>query len=631
MLRVISIFLTLISMLLLGGCKDASTIVAQGVNAGPSQSQSQSPSKSKNQDHQLWHTVTLDFQGVNTSESHETNPFLYYRLDVIFTHEGGESRQIQGFYAADGNAAQTGADSGNVWQARFTPKRTGKWNYAATLHHGANVALDRAASSEKVEISNSQGSFEVTASDKKRPDFRADKRGQLIAKDGYFVFETSNNIWLKGGTNSPENFLAYEGIDQTYRLENQARKGEASASDKRIHSFEVHKSDFKAGDPTWHGGDSQGIIGAVNYLADKGMNSIYMLTLNLIGDGQDVWPYNSPDTFDRFDVSKLEQWNLVFEHMQSRGVLVHIVLQETENELLLDNGDTGPLRSLYFQEMIARFAHLPGLVWNLGEENGPIHWRPEGQNDKQRRAMAAFFNQRDPYNHPVVIHTHSGVEDKDEMYEQMLGYKPLDGLSLQIEDRQTVFDETRKWRQKSKEADYPWLLTMDEIGRWHTGAVPDDMSGGHASLRQHVLWGHFMAGGAGVEWYFGAHYPQNDLGLEDFSTRQQLWTQTKHALDFFESNVPVGSLEPCPEDLIDRPDVYCAAKESDFFLLYLPESSNGMFNLPSKKYSLLWYDPLEGGDLQYSNNLEIEGKNWINLGFSPNEDGRDWVLMLRAQ
>ena len=369
----------------------------------------------------------------------------------------------------------------------------------------------------------------------------------------------------------------------------------------------------------------------MNYLAAQGMNSIYMLTLNLIGDGQDVWPYNSPDTFDRFDVSKLEQWNLVFEHMQSQGVLVHIVLQETENELLLDNGDMGSLRKLYFQEMIARFGHLPGLVWNLGEENGPIHWRPEGQTDQQRRDMAAFIKTNDPYNHPVIIHTHAGVDDKDEMYDAMLGFKPLDGLSLQIEDRQTVFDETRKWRQKSMEAGHPWLLTMDEIGRWHTGAVPDDMAGGHTSLRRHVLWGHLMAGGAGVEWYFGAQYPQNDLGLEDFSTREELWKQTKNALDFFERNVPVGSLEACPKKTIDRIDIYCAAVGDDFFLLYLPESSNGMYNLPSKTYSVSWYDPLEGGDLQFSSQPKIEGQNWINLGLSPKEDGRDWVLMLRAE
>lgn len=580
---------------------------------------------------QVWHTVTLDFQGPDTSESADLNPFLDYRLDVTLTHENGEVRKLQGFYAADGNAAQTGVDFGKTWQVRFVPNLSGEWRYKAALYKGDKIALTDISDGKQVDISNAQGSFKVSDTDKEMPDFRAPERGRLIAKNGYYVFEESGDIWLKGGTNSPENFLAFEGFDQTYRVGKQERAGEAAAGDKRIHRFEAHRFDFLSGDPTWHGGNSEGIIGAVNYLANQGMNSVYMLTLNLEGDGQDVWPYSSPDNFERFDVSKLEQWNLLFEHMQSRGIMVHIVLQETENELLLDNGDTGPLRQLYFREMIARFGHLPGLVWNLGEENGPIHWRPEGQTDQQRRDMAAFIKKHDSNNHPVIIHTHAGAKDKDELYEGMLGFKYLDGLSLQIADRRTVFTETRKWRQKSTREDHPWVLTMDEIGMWHTGAVPDDMAGGHASLRRHVLWGHFMAGGAGVEWYFGAHYPQNDLGLEDFSTREELWRQTKHALDFFEGNVPVESLEACPDNVIGRMDVYCAAVGTDFFLLYLPESSNGMYNLPNKTYSISWYDPVEGGALQFSDTSEIQGRNWVSLGRAPQEDGRDWVLMLKAQ
>jgi len=50
-----------------------------------------------------------------------------------------------------------------------------------------------------------------------------------------------------------------------------------------------------------------------------------------MGDGKDVWPYISPDDFSRFDVSKLAQWEVLFQHAQSKGILLHVVLQETEN------------------------------------------------------------------------------------------------------------------------------------------------------------------------------------------------------------------------------------------------------------------------------------------------------------
>ena len=56
--------------------------------------------------------------------------------------------------------------------------------------------------------------------------------------------------------------------------------------------------------------------------------------------------------------------------MDGLGILQHVVLQETENELMWDAGDTGPMRKLYLRELIARFAHHPRLIWNIGEENG---------------------------------------------------------------------------------------------------------------------------------------------------------------------------------------------------------------------------------------------------------------------
>ena len=221
MLKALSVFLVTILALLFVGCEKTPKV-------------SEQPSVEVNR---IWHTVTLDFKGPNTSESAELNPFLDYRLDVTFTHESGTSQKVQGFYAADGNAAQTGADSGAIWQVRFTPNLSGTWHYTAALYRGKNIALDHLSSIKPFDITNSDGSFGVSSLIKVTPDFRTEERGRLITKNGYFVFEKSQNIWLKGGTNSPENFLAFEGIDQTYRLEKQARTGEASAKDKRIHSF----------------------------------------------------------------------------------------------------------------------------------------------------------------------------------------------------------------------------------------------------------------------------------------------------------------------------------------------------------------------------------------------------------
>ena len=71
--------------------------------------------------------------------------------------------------------------------------------------------------------------------------------------------------------------------------------------------------------------------------------------------------------------------------------------QEQENDQLLDGGELGPARKLYYRELIARFAHHPVIVWNLGEENT--------NTDEQRKAFAKYVRETDPYDHPTVIHT----------------------------------------------------------------------------------------------------------------------------------------------------------------------------------------------------------------------------------
>ena len=59
----------------------------------------------------VWHTITFTFDGPETSEYDTINPFTDYRLDVEFT-EGNQKLTIPGYYAADGNAAQTSARVG---------------------------------------------------------------------------------------------------------------------------------------------------------------------------------------------------------------------------------------------------------------------------------------------------------------------------------------------------------------------------------------------------------------------------------------------------------------------------------------------------------------------------------------
>ncbi|MFW6290527.1 MAG: DUF5060 domain-containing protein, partial [Mariniphaga sp.] len=85
-----------------------------------------------------WHKVTLVLNGPETSEWAKENPFLDYRLEATFTN-GNKSYTVPGFFAADGNAAETSADEGNVWKVRFRPDATGEWNYKISFRKGKDI------------------------------------------------------------------------------------------------------------------------------------------------------------------------------------------------------------------------------------------------------------------------------------------------------------------------------------------------------------------------------------------------------------------------------------------------------------------------------------------------------------
>ena len=63
-----------------------------------------------------------------------------YRLTVHFKN-GENSYSIPGYFAADGNAANSGAESGKVWRVNFTPPATGVWDFEVSFKTGKNISI----------------------------------------------------------------------------------------------------------------------------------------------------------------------------------------------------------------------------------------------------------------------------------------------------------------------------------------------------------------------------------------------------------------------------------------------------------------------------------------------------------
>ncbi len=565
-----------------------------------------------------WHRVTLTFAGPDTSETDTTNPFTDYRLNVTF--ENGERKHVvAGFYAADGNAAQTSAVSGNKWRVHFIPDAEGRWSYTASFRAGKNVAVsDAHKAGRPAAFDGVKGRFAVGPTDKKAPNFRA--KGMLrYAGEHYLQFAETGEYFIKAGADSPENFLAYYEFDGTFDAQPLKRTGEA-AGGLFIHKYAPHRADWREGDPTWQGGKGKNIIGALNYLSSKGANSVYFIPYNLDGgDGKDVWPWISPDSRDRFDCSKLDQWEIVFSHMDDLGLMMHMITQETENDQGLDGGELGPQRKLYYRELIARFAHHLAITWNLGEENT--------NTTEQLKAFSTYIRDIDPYDHHIVVHTFPGKYDN--VYNPLLGYKDFEGASLQMnKDGSDTHSETIKWLDRSAKAGRKWNVCHDEYGHGANGVKPDSTHYDHDEPRKNCLWGNLMAGGSGVEWYFGYKFAHNDLNCEDWRSRDHLWDLTRYAVEFFHDHLPFTEMKHADE-LTSAADDFCFAKVGEVYAVYLPNGGTTDLELPEGKggYSVKWYNPRMGGNLQDGSVRRLGGSG--SVGNPPKEADNDWVALVK--
>ncbi len=602
-----------------------------------------------------WHKVTLTLDGPYAHErDNEPNPFTDHNLTVTFTHESGApSYQVPGYFAADGDAGESSAESGTKWRTHLSPDKAGTWKYAVSFTRGKHAAFDAGGAAVRP-FDGVSGSFEIAKTDKKGRDFRAHGRLQYVGKH-FLQFAGSKQYFLKAGPDSPETLLAFSDFDNTKAL---------NAKKCKTKSWAPHVGDWKAGDPSWQHGKGKGLIGALNYLSEKGVNAFSFLTYNVSGDGDNVWPFVEPGTKLNYDCSKLDQWGIVFDHATAKGLYLHFKTQENEMDdnrfgmeqkkkevpAALDGGKLGPERKLYCRELIARFGHNLALNWNIGEENT--------QSTEEIRDMVKYLHATDPYQHHIVLHTFPPQLEK--VYRPLLGDKSLlTGVSMQTGWKQS-HARTLQWLAESAAAGRPWVVAHDEQNPASLGVPPDPGYKGHDGvaveknpkgpesegyaaaraytmhdIRKEGLWGHFLAGGAGVEYYFGYQLPENDLNCEDFRARDKSWNYCRIALDFFRDNrIPFWEMKNANAligNAANKSDKYCLAKPDEVYLVFLAKGGTTDLDLSAAKggFTVKWFNPRAGGKLEDGPVKSVKGGGSVNIGNPPGDAGEDWLVLVR--
>jgi hypothetical protein len=598
-----------------------------------------------------WHKITLTFDGPNVSESGDDNPFLNYRLSVTFS-KGEKQFVVPGYFAADGDAANSSASTGNKWRVHFRPEAIGRWDYSVSFRTGDGVALNLDADDGRSEpwfpLDGIQGSFVVEMSNKAAPDLRTAELGRVV-HDGSHVlkYAGSGKPYVKIGEGSPENFLAYHEFDQTRDLKN---NGFNAGLFDGLHRYAPHRRHFRSGDPTWQDDRGKGIIGAVNYMASEGLNSIYFLTFNIgaddkiasgkpkdchariCGDGGDTWPWVSPTERLRFDVSKLDQWDTVFTHANDEGIGLTFMLAEAENEEALDSDATtamGPERAIYYREMVARFGHQLNVMWIVAEETAT--YAPAGIVERNKVRMKRIHN-LDPYHSPVGLHNGKVT------LEDYAGYEPMTYYSYQghKEDCHDIYPDIVKLRSGSEQTPPKWVVINDEQGKGFSGVGTntDNWDPGYEVTRKDALWGTLMAGGTGVSWYHGGNYAEGDGNCEDFTQRSELFRYSRLAANFLRDNkIPLAEMRDRQDLLVDTNDRCCLAAEGSVYVVQLDHGGDSAIlklgAVPSSsRFSVCWFDPV-GGWTQTGTVASLEGGQEVSIGLPPYETQQDWIALVQ--
>jgi len=553
-----------------------------------------------------WEAVSIAFQGpAANAADNQPNPFLDYRLQVVFTGPGGKEYNVPGFFDGDGQGGQ----SGTVWRVLFSPDEVGSWKFRASFRKGPEMAVRlEADAGQPAAFDGCTGSFVVAPLDAAAPEFLRWGRLEYVGK--FYLKFRDGGYWIKGGTDEPEDFLGYAGFTNT----------------KGRHRYENHVQDWRPGDPDWDNGKGKAIIGALNYLSSQHMNNLYFLPMNIGGDGKNVWPYlgqiepkgSATNDNRHFDVAKLRQWEIVFDHAQRRSIFLHFVLNEAErgNKNELDDTALGVERKLYYRELIARFGHHVALQWNLCEEyNLDLKLAPE-----LVKSYAEYIHAVDPYDHPITVH-HAGK--LPQAWNPFLGFRLFPVTSFQWEHTDIV----EAWRKASREAGFPQVVGMDEF-------FPDTASVTNADRhRREYTWPIYLSGGQ-LEYIL-----EELIKTDDFRKYEPNWKYTWYARKFLEQNLPFWDMEPM-DHLLTGAATYQGknnlvtgqvfAKPDEIYALYVPSGDNtGTLDLTAAngKFTQSWYNP-RTGEFAAATKM-VEGGKPVPLGQPPVEVSEDWAVLIK--
>ena len=120
-----------------------------------------------------------------------------------------------------------------------------------------------------------------------------------------------------------------------------------------------------------------------------------------------------------------------------------------------------------------------------------------------------------------------------------------------------------------------------------------------------------------------------DVNCEDWRSRDIMWDQTRYALEFFHDNLPFWEMAPDNGLASGAKGARVLAKAGEVYAVQLPAGGTARLEVPEGVYSVEWYNPREGGELQQGRVKSIKGPGKRSLGRAPSDTRKDWGVLVK--
>ena len=96
-----------------------------------------------------------------------------------------------------------------------------------------------------------------------------------------------------------------------------------------------------------------------------------------------------------------------------------------------------------------------------------------------------------------------------------------------------------------------------------------------------------------------------DIACENWRPWENMWNLTAIALDFFHQHLPFDQMKS-HDELIDKKIGWCLAKPGEVYCVYLFGDQQTQLELPTGSFTVSWFNPWTGGELQAARAVKDE-------------------------